>query len=114
MRARTISEVRGMSARLERALRALDLMPKYAVLVLSEGSKYYGIAYRVNYQFTRECGPTGKPNEDSWSAHYDFAFDSYLGMTKREAYEALAMRASTLEAVLYAQEKAQRLAGGAG
>ena len=57
-------------------------------LVLSKGSKTYGNAWRVHFA-----------EADSGALHRPPAGDDYLGFTKSEAFDNLALRAAVLEDV---------------
>ena len=66
-------------------LNRYKLLPEFANLGLSYGSKTYGRAFRLFVTYT-----DGRPG---WSGHHRPPIgDDYLGMTKAEAYEALTSR----------------------
>jgi hypothetical protein len=85
----TIGDVRQQFAFLVEECTEMGLIdPATERLVLSEGSKLYGIAYRVNL--------TGvyNPETGEWSAlgsgHYNPPFgNDYVGTTKAEAFEGI-------------------------
>jgi hypothetical protein len=71
-------------------LRWLELMNDTDRMVLDEGSKTYGRAYRI-YRCRKDSG--------AYSDSPLHLGDGYLGMTKREAYLSLVAILRTLEAV---------------
>lgn len=87
----TIEQVRGVFARFAEACTRYGLVADGRVLRLAEGSKLYGNAFRVYETGTDRTVP-------GWSAHHSPTVGSdFLGMTKREAYDALVTRARCVE-----------------
>jgi hypothetical protein len=69
------------------------MVPDGARFVLDEGSKYYGRAYRVAMV---PAGTTGHHEAPGIRAA------GYIGMTKREAYDALGYIAAAIEDTVHA------------
>jgi hypothetical protein len=82
--------------RYDKAARNLGLIPNGMHLYLQHGSKTNGIAYRVNLVWDQDR----QAQEDS-GHHRPPMGDDYLGMTAREAYNALYGRAVTAEDIRY-------------
>jgi hypothetical protein len=98
----TTKDLAAVLARYVRACERFDLIPEGMRVGLDHGSKTYGRAFRVYL--------TGIQAEDGsypqGSGHgRPPAGDDFLGMTKREAFRALADRARALEDVAYALGK---------
>ena len=82
------------------ACQTLGLIPDGFHVVMSTGSKLYGNAYRVALTGDRINDPTDGNHYPNGSGHNrPPAGPDYLGMTKRDAYDALHGRAATLEDV---------------
>jgi len=86
------------------ALIRLGMLPKGYRIVLSHGSKTYGIAFRIN--LTGEAVKVGGPNATvqylypNGSGHdWPPTGDDFLGTTKAEAYQTLNAITRTLWAV---------------
>lgn len=99
----TIDDVRLAFKRFDCACHKWGLIPGGCHLVLSEGSKTYGNAYRVNLTGDRVeeavPDPNGKPTHyPNGSGHWNPPIGAdFLGMTKAEAYNELHSRARVLE-----------------
>lgn len=98
---------RDLSIMLERYKRALDTLGITLAdgerLRMQEGSKTYGIAFRL---YT--TGVPGVHGEGGTGHGRPPVGDDFLGMTKREAYDTLAERCRTMEDVAYARERLAR------
>jgi hypothetical protein len=86
MNTTTAADVRNAFNRYESALRAYGLIPAGHHLVLSEGSKTYGNAYRVN--LTGDRAADGSYPNGSGHSRPPIGSD-YLGMTRAEAAQTL-------------------------
>lgn len=86
----TVADVRDAFHRYESALRAYGLIPAGYRLVLSEGSKTYGNAFRVN--LTGERAADGTYPNGSGHSRPPIGSD-YLGMTRSEAAQTLSTMA---------------------
>ena len=94
----SITDVRGMFARYERANESAGLIPDGFHLVLSEGSKYYGNAYRVHLTGNRVKLDNGRYEWPNGTGHDNPPVgNDFLGMTKRDAYDSLADAARIIE-----------------
>ena len=94
----TIADVRNMFARYQRANDAAELIPEGFHLVLTEGSKYYGNAYRVNLTGDIVKDANGHNTWPNGSGHdRPPVGDDYLGMTKRDAFNTLADASTIIE-----------------
>ena len=103
----TISEVRGMLERYVKACEALDLIPDGYRVIMDEGSKTYGRAYRVALQGAPVKRADGTNDWPNGSGHgRPPAGGDFLGMTKSEAYHSLHLMAAALEDVAHAQKMA--------
>ena len=102
----TNRDLEGMLGRYVRALESFDMIPAGYHIGLDHGSTLYGRAFRV--YLTGDRVPVDGVNTfPNGSGHHNPpAGDDFLGMTKREAYNALADRSRVLEDVAYAQERA--------
>lgn len=85
------------AAEYERLCRDLGLLADDERVIVNEGSKTYGRAFRVNLMRAGSSAHFSPP------AGMDF-----LGWTKREAWDVLADRCAVLTDVLAAQHRAQR------
>lgn len=102
----TNRDLAGMLERYKRALDSLGItLAEGERLEMSEGSKTYGIAFRL---YT--TGVPGIHGEGGTGHGRPPVGDDFLGMTKREAYDMLAERCRTMEDVAYATEARERLA----
>jgi hypothetical protein len=109
-RAITITDLRAAFAAHLETLERYNLAPSDGRLVLTEGSKTYGIAYRINwtgYQVPDELHGTR-----ATSGHAEPPIgESYLGMTKAEAHETLVARTRVIGDVMHCLKQAGRLVG---
>lgn len=94
MSATTIQQVRGAAVRYSEALRELGMLADDERLILNEGSRTYGRAWRINLV------RPGSGAEFSPPAGSDF-----LGWTKAEAWQTLADRAAVLADVIQHQRE---------
>lgn len=89
----TNADLDAMLARYSRALDSVGIQLREGErLILSTGSKTYGIAFRLNVTGFEGTTGHGRPPVG----------DDYLGMTKREAYETLATTCRAMEDIAYA------------
>lgn len=88
------------------ALRSNGLMPESAKLGLDHGSKTYGRAFRLFVTYTDD--------RPGWSGHHRPPVgDDFLGMTKRDAYEALTARTRHISDVFHVLQQADKPKPGA-
>lgn len=83
----TITDVRRQAAIVGELARQARILDESEYPVLSEGSKYYGNAYRLNFT----------PRGASYHARIT-RLDDFLGMTKREAWQTLHNHRAIVEA----------------
>ena len=106
MRRITTADLDRQHGQYVRALDDLGMIPDGYRVVLSHGSKYNGIAYRIN--LTGEVVKVGTrytfPNGSGHS--HPPTGDDFLGMTKAEAYQTLNAITRALWSVKGHQDKA--------
>lgn len=102
----TRKDLDAMFGRYVRAIEAGGYVRDGYHLTLDIGSKTYGRAYRVYETANRELWGTdnGKGGKYGSGQYEPTIGRNYLGMTAREAYDALADRAGLLEDVAYAAQ----------
>ena len=98
----TKANVEAAFGRYVKACQRLGLIPEGMQVGLDHGSKTYGRAFRVYLTGVR--AEDGSYPQGSGHGRPP-AGDDFLGMTKRDAFEALADRARTLEDVAHALGK---------
>lgn len=92
------ADLSGAFTRYNTIARRLGLIPDRMELALTKGNKTNGIAYRVHLTFKAEHWD----DDDADTGHHNPPFgDDYLGMTAREACNALCDRARVAEDVAY-------------